>query len=61
MITVGAIDAGGGGSVTVVFFMGFLGDSAVRGTLLSSYSFLFTVVLIWALQDDEEKERQSLL
>lgn len=49
-ITAGATDAGGGGSVTAVFFIVFLGNSELRGTLLSSYSFLLTVVLIWALQ-----------
>ena len=48
-IMVGAGCVGGGAMATVVFFMVFLGDSEEMGTLLSSYSFLFTVLFIWAL------------
>lgn len=46
----GAAGAGAGGVATAVFLTVFLGDSDEIGTLLSSYNFLFTVLLIWALQ-----------
>lgn len=49
-IIAGAAEAGAGGVATAVFFTVFLGDSEEIGTLLSSYNFLFTVLLIWALQ-----------
>lgn len=49
-IIAGAAAAGAAGVATAVFFTVFLGDSEEIGTLLSSYSFLFTVLLIWALQ-----------
>ena len=45
-ITVGAK---GAGAAAMVFLVVFLGESEERGILLSSYSFLFTVVFIWAL------------
>lgn len=48
-MTVGATGAGVAAIVTVVFLVVFLGESEERGILLSSYSFLFTVVFIWAL------------
>lgn len=50
-IIAGAEEAGAGGVATAVFFTVFLGDSEEIGTLLSSYNFLFTVLLIWALQE----------
>lgn len=37
---------------TAVFLTVFFGDSEEMGTLLSSYNFLFTVLFIWALQED---------
>lgn len=45
-IMAGAAEAGAGGVATAVFFTVFLGDSEEIGTLLSSYSFLLTVLLI---------------
>lgn len=45
-----AAGAGVGAMATAVFFTVFLGDSEEIGTLLSSYNFLLTVLLIWALQ-----------
>lgn len=49
-IIAGVAGAGAGGVATAVFLTVFLGDSDDIGTLLSSYNFLFTVLLIWALQ-----------
>lgn len=46
VITVGAAGVGAGVMVTAVFLTVFFGDSEEMGTLLSSYSFLFTVLLI---------------
>lgn len=46
VITVGAAGVGAGVMVTAVFLTVFFGDSEEIGTLLSSYSFLFTVLLI---------------
>lgn len=53
-MTVGATGASAAAMMTVVFLVIFLGESEERGTLLSSYSFLFTVVFIWALHKTEE-------
>ena len=50
IMVVGAGCVGGGAMATAVFFMVFLGDSEEMGTLLSSYSFRFTVLFIWALE-----------
>lgn len=41
-----AAGAGVGAMATAVFFTVFLGDSEEMGTLLSSYNFLLTVLLI---------------
>lgn len=49
-IIAGAAGVGAGGVATAVFLTVFFGDSDEIGTLLSSYNFLFTVLLIWALQ-----------
>lgn len=50
VIIAGVAGAGAGGVATAAFLTVFLGDSDEIGTLLSSYNFLFTVLLIWALQ-----------
>lgn len=42
----GAAGAGVGVMATAVFLTVFFGDSEEMGTLLSSYNFLFTVLLI---------------
>lgn len=46
VIMVGAAGAGVGAMATAVFLTVFFGDSEEIGTLLSSYSFLFTVLFI---------------
>lgn len=45
-IMVGAVVAGEGVMATAVFLTVFFGESDEMGTRLSSYSFLFTVLLI---------------
>lgn len=50
LIMVEAGRAGAGVMETAVFLTVFLGDSEEIGTRLSSYSFLFTVLFIWALR-----------
>lgn len=46
VIMAGAAGTGAGAMATAAFFTVFLGDSVAMGTLLSSYSFLFTVLFI---------------
>lgn len=53
VIMVGAAGADVCAMATAVFLTVFFGDSEEIGTLLSSYSFLFTVLFIWALQDQD--------